>query len=103
MLKNVLLHRKFSFRLHSVILVLESTLFGLFVIVILIYQIQAILDDETPIDRLQGTYHSKKKSQTLSLLSQVCGKSHPLLWLVPCYNAPRYSYKRENYLINHEV
>lgn len=92
--------------LHSVILVLESALFGMFVIAILIDQFQAILSDETAIERLQGghSHHYHQKSRrTLTLLSQVCGKGHPIFWLLPCHNPPRYSFRRDDRLIDHEV
>lgn len=44
--------------LHSVILLLESGLFGLFVVAIMVDQLHAILYDETAIEQLQmkGSY-----------------------------------------------
>lgn len=90
------------FSLHCVILVLESIMFGIFVIAILIYQFQAIFDDETAIERLQGSHSNRRNTKTFALLSQVCGKSHPIFWLLPCHNPPRYSYRRD-FLIDHEV
>ncbi|KAG7197606.1 hypothetical protein KM043_006043 [Ampulex compressa] len=91
--------------LHCVILVLESSLFGMFVIAILIDQFQAILADEAIGEHaLSGHYPiNKKRSRTFTLLSQVCGKSHPVLWLLPCQKPSYYSFKRETYLIDHEV
>ncbi|XP_071574220.1 palmitoyltransferase ZDHHC3-like isoform X2 [Temnothorax nylanderi] len=92
--------------LHCVILVLESALFGMFVIAILVDQFQAILGDETAVERVQGIqqrYHNKNTPRTFTLLSQVCGKSHPILWLLPCHNPPRYSFRKDAYLIDHEV
>ncbi|XP_014220040.1 palmitoyltransferase ZDHHC3 [Copidosoma floridanum] len=87
--------------LHCVILGLESVMFGTFVIAILVYQFQAILDDETTIERLQTSSH-RRNTKTFALLSQVCGKSHPIFWLLPCHNPPRYSYRRD-FLVDHEV
>jgi hypothetical protein len=75
----------------------------MFVIAILIYQFQAILDDETAIERIQGTHSHHKNRQAFTLLAQVCGKSHPIFWLLPCHNAPRYSYRRDLHLMDHEV
>lgn len=92
-----------TFRLHCVILVLEAALFGMFVVAILVDQFQGILCDETAIERIQGHHHHKTPPRTFTLLSQVCGKSHPLLWLLPCQNPPRYSYRREERLLNHDV
>lgn len=87
-------------------MVLESALFGMFVIAILVDQFQAILGDETAIERLQGGHHHHqhhKSRRALTLLSQVCGRSHPILWLFPCHNPPRYSFRREERLIDHQV
>ncbi|KAG8035803.1 hypothetical protein G9C98_001459 [Cotesia typhae] len=93
--------------LHCVILVLESALFGMFVVAILVDQFQAILGDETAIERLQGGHnhyhHHPKSRRAITLLSQVCGKSHPILWLFPCHNPPRYSFRRDDRLLDHEV
>ncbi|OXU27208.1 hypothetical protein TSAR_010831 [Trichomalopsis sarcophagae] len=89
--------------LHCVILVLESSLFGMFVIAILIYQFQAILDDETAVERVQGTHSHHKNTHAFTLLAQVCGKSHPIFWLLPCHNPPRYSFRRDDHLIDHQV
>lgn len=92
--------------LHCVILVLESALFGMCVIAILVDQFQAILGDETAVERVQGIqqrYHNKNTPRTFTLLSQVCGKSHPIFWLLPCHNPPRYSFRKDAYLIDHEV
>ena len=92
------------FSLHCVILLLESTLFGLFVVAILIYQFQAIFDDETAIEKVQGTHNHRKNKRIYTLLSQVCGKSHPIFWLLPCHNPPTYSYyRRDDPLLLHQV
>ncbi|XP_031779906.1 palmitoyltransferase ZDHHC3-like [Nasonia vitripennis] len=85
--------------LHCVILVLESSLFGMLVIAILIYQFQAILDDETAVERVQGTHNHHKNTHAFTLLAQVCGKSHPIFWLLLCHNPPRYSCRRDDHLI----
>jgi hypothetical protein len=49
---------KISYRLHSVILVVESGLFGLFVTAIMCDQLQAIFGDETAVEQAkqQGPY-----------------------------------------------
>nr|XP_034172093.1 palmitoyltransferase ZDHHC7 [Osmia lignaria] len=90
--------------LHCVILVLESALFGMFVVAILVDQFQGILGEENTVERVQNNHHYKRNSsRTLILLSQVFGKSHPVLWMLPCQNAPRYTFRRDAYLIDHEV
>uniref|UniRef100_A0ABD2XHM7 Palmitoyltransferase n=1 Tax=Trichogramma kaykai TaxID=54128 RepID=A0ABD2XHM7_9HYME len=89
--------------LHCVILVLESVLFGMFVIAILVYQFQAIFEDETAIDKIQGNRSHTKRKSAFKLLAQVCGKSHPLLWLLPCQRTPKYFYRKEDPLLDHQV
>ncbi|KAG8231418.1 hypothetical protein J437_LFUL012428 [Ladona fulva] len=81
--------------LHSVILVLESTLFGMFVGAILADQVQAILTDETGVEqvqamRLKGLKAEPKRPNRprYTLMAEVCGRSHPLLWLLPCIPPP---------------
>ncbi|XP_018402787.1 PREDICTED: palmitoyltransferase ZDHHC7 isoform X2 [Cyphomyrmex costatus] len=88
--------------LHSVMLVLESGLFGMFVVAILFDQFQAILNDETAVERVKGTQQRKNVSRIFKLLSQVYGKSHPIFWLLP-YQNPRYSFRKDAYLIDYEV
>ncbi|XP_059145307.1 palmitoyltransferase ZDHHC3-like [Physella acuta] len=68
---------------HSVILVIESILFGLFVIAIGCDQLSAILNDETAVEHVkkEGSYRGKKSR--LVLLQEVFGRGHPLLWLWP--------------------
>ncbi|XP_037779675.1 palmitoyltransferase ZDHHC3-like [Penaeus monodon] len=74
--------------LHSVILSMESILFGLFVIAIMCDQMQAILSDETAVEQVkrQGPYRAKRPK--MALLKEVCGRSHPVLWVFPCTSAP---------------
>ncbi|XP_071454968.1 palmitoyltransferase ZDHHC3 [Hetaerina americana] len=80
--------------LHSVILVLESTLFGIFVGAILVDQIQAILTDETGVEQVQSMrmkgmlMERRPKRPRYTLMAEVCGRGHPLLWLLPCVSAP---------------
>lgn len=75
--------------MHCLILLVESILFGLFVAAILSDQLQAILTDETAIEQVQkqGPYRPHKPK--LTLLGDVCGRSHPILWLLPCTSVPR--------------
>ncbi|CAG9832310.1 unnamed protein product [Diabrotica balteata] len=86
--------------LHSIILLLESALFGLFVAAILIDQLQAILTDETAVEQIQkqGPYRPYKPK--MALLGEVCGKEHPLMWLLPCSSVPK---KVDVPLIDHQV
>lgn len=86
--------------MHCVILLLESALFGMFVAAILIDQLQAILTDETAVEQVkqQGPYRPNRAK--MALLSEVCGREHPILWLLPCSSVPR---KFDTPLIDHQV
>eukprot|EP00088_Acartia_fossae_P023978 TRINITY_DN2493_c0_g1_i1.p1 TRINITY_DN2493_c0_g1~~TRINITY_DN2493_c0_g1_i1.p1 ORF type:complete len:284 (-),score=19.15 TRINITY_DN2493_c0_g1_i1:219-1070(-) len=81
--------------LHSVLLVMESLLFGMFVIAISCDQFDAIFSDETLVEQvkhrnntreLQESHHhqSPHAKPKLKLLAEVFGRTHPLLWLFPC-------------------
>ncbi|KAF4522476.1 hypothetical protein B566_EDAN002561 [Ephemera danica] len=70
--------------LHSVLLVLESALFGLFVVAILVDQLSAILNDSTAVEQLQQTGPYRPGRTARALLSEVCGEGHPIFWLLPC-------------------
>jgi len=88
--------------LHSVILLLESGLFGLFVIAIMVDQLHAILYDETAIEQLQmrGSYRPNRPK--LSLMAEVCGtRSHVVCWLFPCTGLNNRKYDVP--LLNHDV
>lgn len=86
--------------MHCVILLLESALFGMFVSAILVDQLQAILGDETAVEQVQhqGPYRPHKPK--MALLSEVCGKEHPLLWLLPCSSMTQ---KYDSRLLDHQV
>lgn len=78
--------------LHSVLLLLESALFGLFVIAIMVDQMHAIMYDETAVEAVQtrGGYRPVRTIRSkLKLLADVCGRDHPALWLLPCSNGDR--------------
>lgn len=89
--------------LHSIILLLESGLFGLFVIAIMVDQLHAILYDETPIEQLQmrGSYRPNRKK--IYLMQEVCGRTPIFCWLFPCTLTNRkYEYDSTSFL-NHDV
>lgn len=88
------------FSLHCVILVLESALFGMFVSAILVDQFQAIFSDETAVEQVQHQGPFRPQRPKLALLTEVCGRGHPVLWLLPCAGA---SHHREEPLLNHDV
>lgn len=76
-------------------LLLESALFGLFVVAIMVDQMAAIMWDETAVEAVQlrsngGRYGpsyrpaSRSIRGKLKLLADVCGRENPALWLLPC-------------------
>nr|CAD7411629.1 unnamed protein product [Timema poppensis] len=84
--------------LHCVILVLESGLFGMFVSAILVDQLQAIFSDETAVEQLQKQGPYRPHKSRLALLSEVCGRVHPMMWLLPCGGVSR---GRDEPLLSH--
>lgn len=91
--------------LHSVILLLESGLFGLFVIAIMVDQLHAILYDETAIEQLQMKGSFRPNRPKLSLMAEVCGSRTPVYcWLFPCTGLNgRKGYEYDGALLNHDV
>jgi len=99
--------------LHSVILMLESLLFGLFVLAILIDQFSAIFTDETVVEQhISGKKHvpssrggrrgssSSPKRTKMELLRDVCGTGHFTLWILPCHTRDEIVYeKRMNEIV----
>ena len=93
--------------LHSILLIMESVLFGMFVIAIACDQFEAIFSDETlveqakkqvgeqytdesddhviPVLLLQGPYRPRRPR--VALLAEVCGRGHPVTWLLPCHTS----------------
>jgi len=82
--------------LHSVLLVMESLLFGMFVTAIACDQFEAIFTDETLVEQVkkQGSFRPRKPK--LALLAEVFGRGHPVLWLFPCSNGQKYSVQPVN-------
>jgi hypothetical protein len=85
--------------LHSVILVMESVLFGMFVIAIGCDQCEAIFGDETLVEQAkkQGPYRPRKPKMTL--MAEVFGRTHPLYWMLPCYSSQRSIDPASNYVV----
>lgn len=99
-LENVYILDTFIFSLHCVILVLESALFGMFVSAILVDQFQAIFSDETAVEQVQHQGPFRPHKPKLALLTEVCGRGHPVFWLLPCVGV---SHRLDEPLLNHEV
>lgn len=92
--------------LHSILLLLESALFGLFVIAIIIDQLNAIFQDETAIEAIQnrGPYRNHRKK--IALLREICGRGHPISWLLPCSTNTNYHHHhrvRDTPLLSHDI
>ncbi|XP_030384873.1 palmitoyltransferase ZDHHC3 [Scaptodrosophila lebanonensis] len=89
--------------IHSVILLLESALFGLFVTAIMVDQLHAILYDETAIEAIQqkGAYRPNRRKY--QLLADVFGRGHPALWLLPCTSLNHASRYHDTPLLSHDV
>ncbi|XP_023327526.1 palmitoyltransferase ZDHHC3 isoform X1 [Eurytemora carolleeae] len=86
--------------LHSVLLVMESFLFGMFVIAIGCDQFEAILSDETMVEQVkkQGSFRPRKPK--LALLAEVFGRGHPVMWVFPCETGQRYTVEP---ILNYDV
>ncbi|KAH8378380.1 hypothetical protein KR093_011084 [Drosophila rubida] len=89
--------------IHSVILLLESALFGLFVTAIMVDQLHAILYDETAVEAIQqkGAYRPNRRKY--QLLADVFGRGHPALWLLPCASLNHASRYHDTPLLSHDV
>ncbi|CAF0784386.1 unnamed protein product [Didymodactylos carnosus] len=72
--------------IHSIIVMIESILFGIFVVSVLIDQLQAILNDRSLIDSLKSNENSKIQPVPPScvLLRKTFGRGPPVLWFFPC-------------------
>ena len=81
------------------ILVLESVLFGMFVVAIGCDQFEAIFTDETLVEQAKKSGPYRPKKPRMALLAEVCGRGHPLLWVLPCQTVPRAIEPASNYTV----
>lgn len=86
--------------LHSVLLFLESTLFGLFVCCIMVDQMHAILYDETAVEQVQQRGRPQAFRPKMALLKEVCGRGPIFMWFLPCTGVVR---KYDTPLLSHDV
>lgn len=89
--------------LHSILLLLESALFGLFVIAIMFDQLSAIFQDETAIEAIQNRGPYRNHRQKMALLREICGRGHPFLWLLPCSSVAMHHKVRDQPLLSHDI
>ncbi|XP_037536111.1 zf-DHHC domain-containing protein, partial [Nematolebias whitei] len=89
---------------HYIILLVESVLFGVFVMVIFYDQLISIITDETPIEQMKNRLMMKDRSSSsssqqplhlphtrkpkLALLREVFGRGSVFSWLLPLHSTP---------------
>lgn len=81
------------------LLLLESSLFGLFVIAIMMDQLHATLYSQASKEALQFKRTFRIKNNKLLMLADICGHAHPICWLLPCTEAK----DCENPLLDYDV
>ena len=74
--------------IHSIVICIESCLFGIFVSTVFVDQIQSITNDRSLIDTLQLEKNPRMAEQILpprrALFQQVFGPGPMICWLFPC-------------------
>ncbi|ULU13976.1 hypothetical protein L3Y34_016471 [Caenorhabditis briggsae] len=91
--------------IHSVMLAMESALFGLFVLAVSCDQLGAIFTDETAIEACQRRGRNylassrRPRNSKVAMMKQVCGPGPKILWLVPCVTPQK---AQPRYLRNHD-
>lgn len=86
---------------HYIILLVESVLFGVFVMVIFYDQLLSIITDETPIEQMRNrlmktasssppvhTHSTHTRKPKLALLREVFGRGSVFCWLLPLHSSP---------------
>ncbi|XP_059409640.1 zf-DHHC domain-containing protein isoform X2 [Carassius carassius] len=85
---------------HYIILLVESILFGVFVLVIFYDQLVSIITDETPIEQMRNRLLKDKPNTThpthiahtrkpkIALLREVFGRGSIICWLFPLHSSP---------------
>ncbi|XP_017858526.1 PREDICTED: palmitoyltransferase ZDHHC3-like [Drosophila arizonae] len=89
--------------MHTIVLMMESTLFGLFVTLVMLDQLSVILYDETVFEAREqkGAYWSKNRRY--QMLAKVFGPGHPMLWLLPRASLNDATSYHDAALLSHEV
>lgn len=77
-------HKSEAQIVHSIIICIESCLFGLFVVAIFIDQILSIKNDRTLIDSLKSDDTSRQAPPSKILFRKVFGPGPMIFWLIPC-------------------
>ena len=86
--------------LHCIILLIESLLFGIFVIAVFTDQLHVIRNNESTIDRFKNIRRkriqaSNKKNK--GAFRDVCGRGPIILWLFP--TNPNFNQKLNNFIV----
>lgn len=91
---------KQSRMLHTVILLLESALFGMFVLAILVEQLQALAgnsldDDNEPLTIDNSVSRNRMRKSRSAQIKDICGRhTHPFLWLLPFAIGDKYKARK---------
>lgn len=85
--------------IHSVILIIECILFGMFVIAIGCDQISSILSDETLVEQAKKEGIKRERKSAYNLLQEVFGKGHPLVWLCPLFTDSQKDQNSKQYIV----
>ncbi|CAG2224693.1 ZDHHC3_7_25 [Mytilus edulis] len=96
---NVTSTYKHTKLIHSVILIVECVLFGMFVIAIGCDQISSILGDETQVEQVKKEGIRREKKSMYSLLQEVFGRGHPLGWLCPLFTEASKERPSKQYIV----
>jgi hypothetical protein len=83
--------------IHTIILLIESLLFGIFVVAVLTDQLQAVFSDETTVERCGHSKSVTSKPKKV-LLAEVCGTGPLYLWLLPC-GLPAVIKKQDQFIV----
>ncbi|XP_031569323.1 palmitoyltransferase ZDHHC3-like isoform X2 [Actinia tenebrosa] len=75
--------KRTRFSIYTIILMIESCLFGLFVMAMMCDQFSSITEDLTAIENIQKQVRTSRKPRT-ALLAEVFGRGSYLLWFCPC-------------------
>ncbi|KAK7105270.1 palmitoyltransferase ZDHHC3-like [Littorina saxatilis] len=95
-IKNEAKHIKL---IHSVIVMIESVLFGLFVMAIGCDQVSSILNDETAVEHVKKDNPRRQPKSKMALCQEIFGRGHPLTWLCPFDVFTNKSHARDSYIV----
>ncbi|XP_014662576.1 PREDICTED: palmitoyltransferase ZDHHC3-like [Priapulus caudatus] len=92
-------HSKQTMLMHCIILVIESLLFGIFVVAIMVDQLTAIWTDETAVEQVQRRGPHRPLKSKMALLQEVFGRGSLAFWLLPCHSPPKEIEPHDDYTV----